>query len=103
VTPLDIAICGVRKYEVSRGVCFTSITKSDGRSILKSDRVAGMVPDIFVSFPGFTCSKGICLYSTVRPANWTCALRRPQSDRKSGLEQSLAEFKALQFAGGGPG
>lgn len=40
---------------------FTAIVRSVGGSILKSDSAAGIVPEIFVSFPFFVCSKATCL------------------------------------------
>src|ERR1035438_10027333 len=52
------------------GISFlTGTAKSDGGSILKSDNVAGIVPDIRVSLPCAAFWKGTCLYLAVWPAN----------------------------------
>ena len=40
---------------------FTGNVKRDGASILKSDKVVGMVPEIRISFPWVVCWNGTCL------------------------------------------
>jgi hypothetical protein len=48
------------------GISFlTGTAKRDGGSILKSDSVAGIVPDIRISFPCVVSWNGTCLYWAV--------------------------------------
>src|ERR1700693_4819085 len=63
--------CGRQVISTRTGMSFlTGMVSSDGGSILKSASVAGIVPDIRVSFARVTCSSGSCLYLAVWPANW---------------------------------
>src|ERR1700733_15935913 len=63
--------CGRHVTSTRTGISFlTGTAKSDGGSILKSDRVAGMVPDIRIWFPCVASCNNTCLYWTVWPANW---------------------------------
>ena len=58
--------CGRHVISTRTGISFlTGSVKSVGRSILKSDRVAGIVPEIRVSFPCVNNWNGTRLYWAV--------------------------------------
>lgn len=53
--------CALQVISTRMGISFfTGMVRSEGGSILKSARVAGMVPEMRVSSPCLTTSKAIC-------------------------------------------
>src|ERR1700693_2965372 len=63
--------CWCHVMSTRTGISFlTGNVNSDGGSILKSVRVAEIVPVIRIMSPCFSSLKGTCLYWAVCPANW---------------------------------
>ena len=94
--------CGRHVISTRTGISFlTGTAKSDGGSILKSDSVAGMVPEIRIWFPCVASWNGTCLYWAVWPANWISRSAWIVADPDSGFGQSgaHADHGKLRAAG----
>lgn len=73
--------CRCQVNSTRTGISFlTGIVKREGGSILKSESVAGIVPEIVESLPRCATWNGTCLYRTVCPANWISMSARIAAD-----------------------